>query len=313
MSCIVLTGASGFLGHHLIPLLRADGLRVRALSRQTAEPMPGVEWIAGDLGDPDIWDRLLEPDCTVIHLAYAPQPTVARAVEHVQAMVAGCARVGIRRLVHCSTISVFGRTGGGLIDERTPCQPTDDYGRQKLAIERAFTETVGQRFELAVLRPAAVFGAGGHGLQALCHSLLHRSRLVNYARASLFGQRQMHLVPVETVVAALDFLRRHEGRLRGEVFIVGEDEDPANRFRRVEQVLMAELGVPDYPVAPLPVPGAVLGALLRLRGRSEVDPFCTYSSARLRAEGFRPALALVPALQALGARQRARLAHGESR
>lgn len=313
MSCIVLTGASGFVGRHLQPLLLAEGKRVRALTRTPrARVEGGVEWVVGDMGDPSVWEGLLEPGCTVVHLAYIQQRSIDHAVQAARAMVEGCAKARIHRLIHCSTISVFGRTAGGVIDEATPCNPIDDYGRQKLAIERTLLESVNNRFELAVLRPAAVFGEGGQALQALCNSLMRRPKWLNYARSSLFGQRSMHLVPVETVVAALRFLCHLERPFKSDVFIASEDQDPSNHFRSVEQLLMKALQVPDYVLPPLALPRPVLPAILRLRGRSEIDPYCTYQSAKLRGWGFVPPLALVPALQALGTRYRAGLSSGDA-
>lgn len=313
MPPVVLTGASGFVGRHLISLLLAEGTPVRALSRAPrASEGSGIEWIVGDMKDPSVWERLLVPDCTVVHLAYVPQPSINDAVEVTHTMVTGCAKARIRRLIHCSTISVFGRTAGGSINESTPCNPIDDYGQQKLAIERTFLGAVNGRFELAVLRPAAVFGQGGQALQTLCKSLVYNPGWLNYARSSLFGQRSMHLVPVENVVAALSFLCQAQRTLQGDVFIASEDHDSSNTFRCVEQLLMKALQVPDYPTRPLPLPKSLLPAILRLRGRSEIDPYCTYGSTKLRAWGFVPPLELVPALQAFGTRYRDGLSTRES-
>lgn len=302
---LVVTGANGFIGRHF--LAAADGTPVRALTRGRQGPPASVaedvvEWVFGDLDDPTVWRRLLVEGCTVVNLAYAQVAATEAAVAATRAMVEACAAAGVARLVHCSTISVFGRTAGGLIDERTPCRPVDDYGRQKLAIEEALLAADRGACDLAILRPAAVFGAGGQALRTLLGSLARGSRLANYARASLFGRRAMHLVPVETVVAALLFLCARREALHGEVFIVAEDDDPLNNFRDVERTLMAVLGVADYPLPPLPLPAAMLGTLLRLRGRSEVDPHCRYSSAKLRALGFVPPLPFAAALAAQAAR-----------
>lgn len=295
---IVVTGGTGFIGRHFLADLPSESVRVRALSRNpdmAAVTHPGIEWIAGDLADSDSWKRLLEPGCTVVNLAYSSTETIEQAVASTTTMVKACAEMKIARLVHCSTISVYGRTWGGVIDEQTPCKPIDDYGRRKLAIEQAVQLHRG--FELLVLRPSAVFGSGGQGLRALCTSLREGSRLTNYLRSSLFGSRQMHLVRVETVVAALRMLCNLQRTVDHEVFIVAEDHEPHNNFRDVERLLMSALGVPDYPIAPLPIPSAVLGLMLRARGRSEVDPHCIYSAAKLQEWGFAPSQGFSGAIQ----------------
>jgi nucleoside-diphosphate-sugar epimerase len=307
---LVVTGASGFIGRHFLAAAAAAGTPVRALTRGRQAPPAGADgaaprsiaWITGDLDDASVWARLLLPGCSVVNLAYAQVAATDAAVAAARAMVEACAAAGVARIVHCSTISVFGRTAGGLIDETTPCRPVDAYGRQKLAIEEALLAADRGACELAILRPAAVFGAGGQALRTLVGSLAGGSPLANYARASLFGRRAMHLVPVETVVAALLFLCARREALHGEVFIVAEDDDPLNNFRDVERALRAALHRPDRRLPPLPLPSGLLGALLRLRGRSELDPYCRYSSAKLRALGFVPPLSFAAALAAQAAR-----------
>lgn len=298
---LVVTGANGFIGRHFLAAARADGIPIRALTRGAAgvaaDPAAGVEWIIGDIADPAVWLRLLTPGCVVVNLAYSQVAATADAVGATKAMVEACAAAGARRLVHCSTISVFGRTAGGVIDEATPCNPVDDYGRQKLAIEEALLGADPGSCEVATLRPAAVFGNGGQALRFMCTSLASGSRLISYGRSSLFGRRSMHLVPVETVVGALRFLADPVRSVDRQIFIVAEDDDPLNNFRDVERTLMAALGVQDYPLPPLLLPIALLKMLLLARGRSEIDPYCRYSAAKLHAAGFAAPVSFAAALQ----------------
>lgn len=300
LPALTILGATGFVGSHFLAAAQAAGTRIRALTRSAGrgDQQPGVEWLVGDLNDPDIWPRLLEPGCTVVNLAYSQQSASDDAVAATRAMVKACGDAGVGRLIHCSTISVYGRTAGGIIDEATPCCPIDGYGRQKLLIEQALLDTPAGSTEIAVVRPAAVFGAGGLALRTLCNSLANSPQLINYGRSSLFGRRCMHLVPVETVVAALQFLCAIPRSLHREIFIVAEDDDPLNNFRDVEKVLMAALRRPNYAVPPLPLPPFVLGGLLRAKGRSEIDPYCRYSMAKLRAWGFVPPVGFTSALHA---------------
>lgn len=298
---LVLTGANGFIGRHFLATCRYSDKRVRALTRSN-KPLDGseasVDWVTGDLADPSIWQRLLEPGCMVVNLAYSQVAATADAVAATKAMVEACATIGVRRLVHCSTISVFGRTAGGVIDEATPCNPIDEYGSQKLAIEEVLLGSDSRSCEVTILRPAAVFGSGGQALRSLCASLANGSRLINYGRSSLFGYRSMHLVPVETIVSALQFLANPLRSFDREIFIAAEDDDPLNNFRSVERILMTALAIRDYPLPPLPLPGAVLKLLLKARGRSEIDPYCSYSAAKLHAAGFTSPVSFAAALEA---------------
>lgn len=287
-ACTVVTGATGFVGRHFLKAM-ASVTTIRALTRQVGEhdqAFMNIEWVSGDIRDPAVLENLLMPGCTVVNLAFSQVAAHTEAVAASQALMDACARKGVARLIHCSTISVYGRTGVGIIDERTPCNPIDAYGQQKLAIEQALLAAYDGRFDFTILRPAAVFGAGGQALTALCTSLKNGWRTANYVRSALFGYRRMHLVRVELVVAALRFLCEIQRPLRGDIFIAAEDHVPLNNFRDVELRLMEALGVPDYGLSVLPLPAVLLKTLLRVRGRSEIDPLCVYDATKLERWGF---------------------------
>lgn len=287
-ACTVVTGATGFVGRHFLEAM-ASVTHIRALTRQVGgndQAFMNVEWVPGDVRDPAALEHLLTPGCTVVNLAFSQVASHAEAVAASQVLMDACTRKEVARLIHCSTISVYGRTAGGNIDEHTPCNPIDAYGQQKLAIEQALLAAYDGRFDFAILRPAAVFGAGGQALTALCASLKHGLRTANYGRSMLFGRRRMHLVRVELVVAALRFLCEVRRPLRGDIFIAAEDDVPQNNFRDVELNLMEALDVSDYRLPAWPLPAVILKILLRLRGRSEIDPQCVYDATKLAQLGF---------------------------
>lgn len=313
MNLPVITGASGFIGRHLLNKIAASGQRVRALTRAPRGAQPadgGIDWVVGDICAPDAWSRLLEPGCTVINLAYSREAATAAAVSATRTMVAACAAAGISRLIHCSTISVYGRAAGTTRTETSPCKPIDAYGQLRLAVERALLESVQGRFQLAVLRPAAVFGQGGQSLLSLCNDLIGGSRAVNYWRSSLFGRRHLHLVPVDTVVAAIRFLHEIRKPLDNELFIVSDDDDPLNNFRDVERILMEELRLARYAAPRVPLPRFVLENLLRMKGRSEVDTRAAYRCDKLLSWGFTRPVAFEAALRGFAGAYRQAREHG---
>jgi nucleoside-diphosphate-sugar epimerase len=286
---ISVTGATGFIGRHLLGFLanRSD-VTVRALVHGTREAaLPGsarLTWVRGDLADTASLRELLRPGNDLVDLAF---PQDWSQEQHLTA-AHGLARVavdaGTRRVIHCSTAVVAGRAREYRVTESTrPC-PVTKYERTKLALENVWREVCGDRVELAILRPTVVFGPGGRNLLKLATDLTAGNRAVNYLRSSLLRRRRMNLVPVENVIAAIVFLLDRRESPRSDVYIVSDDDDPANNFRDVERILMQAFGIPDYPLPLLPAPRPLLSALLRLLGRAE--PHRIYDASRLKRAGL---------------------------
>lgn len=299
MTLFVVTGANGFIGQHLVSSLVGDGKPVRALTRMrshTESTRDGVEWVVGDISDPATWDALLEKNCIVINLAYSNTLAASTAVEATAEMVEACAQVGIAHLIHCSTVSVYGRAGETIITEDSACNPLDDYGQVKLRVEGVLIDRVEGRFPVTIIRPSAVFGKGGEALVKLLDELTRGGRLVNYLRSSMFGWRKTHLVPVETVVAALRFIGDIPPPASNEMFIVSDDDDPFNNFRNVEQVLMSELKLPPYAIPRIPLPQLLLETLMRIMGRANVNTQTEYRCDKLAGRGFVKPMTLKDAL-----------------
>lgn len=286
-SQLVVTGGTGFIGRHF--LQSAKGRPVRALTRSCdshTDRDPAVCWVEGDLTSSAAWRSLLVPGSTVINLAYPAGLSDVQVVEAARVMVWECAAANVARLIHCSTISVYGRTPGGIIDESTPCNPLDGYGRRKLAIENAIRDADSGACEVAILRPAAVFGNGGQNLVSLMKSLSQGNVVVRYLRGSLFGRRKMHLVPVQTVVSALLYLADVPRSVAGQIFNISDDGDPRNNYQEIERILLNALGLAGGRLSVPLMPELALKALLILRGRSELDPYCSYADEKLRHWGY---------------------------
>ena len=309
MTLFVITGANGFIGRHLVASLIADGQRVRALTRtkpRAAGAHDSVEWVTGDISDRATWEALLEKQCIVINLAYSNTLAASTAVDATVGMIESCAQAGVAHLIHCSTVSVYGRAGETILTEQSICNPLDDYGMVKLRVENVLRENVRSRFPVTIIRPSAVFGEGGEALIKLVDELTQGGRMVNYLRSSMFGGRKTHLVPVETVVAALRFICNMPAPVGIEMFIVSDDDDPFNNFRNVERVLMNELKLPPYGIPRIPLPRFLLETLMRIMGRANVNTQTEYRCDKLANRGFIKPVTLKSALRRFAESHKAR-------
>ena len=165
----LVTGASGMIGAAIVDALLARGHSVRALVRASAKVDPlllkGVDLVVGDLGDAESLRQAVQGVDAVFHAAAALgfQATAAVMddvnVGGTERLLAASRAAGVGRFVYISSVAVYGPHEPP-IDEATPQQPSDPYGRSKQAAEAAVMRAYAQGLPTVILRPCIVYGAG---------------------------------------------------------------------------------------------------------------------------------------------------------
>ena len=163
-----VTGATGFVGSHLVEALLADGHQVTCLARNPAKAASlfgdhGPRLVAGDLSKVDA----LEAGCRGAEIVFHAAGLVAAGSlgEFYAVNRDGTARVldAVRRVagpgtrvIYVSSLSAAGPTRRGrALTEADPPHPVSNYGRSKLAGEEAVRST---DLPWTVVRPPAVYG-----------------------------------------------------------------------------------------------------------------------------------------------------------
>ncbi len=291
MQVIAITGASSFLGTHLVEhLLRYPEFHLRLLLHRNSLPLPdqaNVAFIRGDLLQYKTLKDLAEAGCTVVHLAYLNGQSREENLTAAENLAELCRRAGIRRLIHCSTAVVCGRVDTDRVTEETPLHPLKEYEKTKSHVENLLLEKGNGCYETVILRPTAVFGKGGKNLLKLADDLCCGNRFANYLKSCLFSDRRMNLVFIDNVIAALAFLIGTDQNVDREVFIISDDEDTANNYRDTEHRLMKRLGCRPYSFPALPLPSVMLRTALRLAGRTNTNPDLVYDCGKILSRGFK--------------------------
>ena len=167
---VALTGATGFIGRHLLNGLTTRGYRVRVLLRRPTEmPDSCASVLIGDIAKPYNMSEALADVDAVIHSAGIPRtatgiPEDDYRLFNTEATVRfanAAKRARVKRFLFLSSIRAqAGPTAAGVLTDGQEAQPTDAYGRSKLEAENGLAET---GLEWAALRLALVYGPGAGG------------------------------------------------------------------------------------------------------------------------------------------------------
>ena len=263
---VALTGATGFIGRHLLRELPKRGYRIRVLLRRpTALPPEATGAVVGDLARPQNMAAALAGVDAVIHsagIAHAMSgvPQDDYRVLNTEATI-GLARAAekarAKRFVFLSSIRAqSGPTAADVLTEARAPEPTDAYGQSKLDAELGLA---GLGIDWVALRPVLVYGPGVKGNMAALVRLARSPYPLPLAglpaKRSLLGLDNL-AAAIDTVLAAPEPLRRP---------LIVADPEPltvADMIAAMREGLGRRPGV-------FPVPAALMEAAFRAMGRSE--------------------------------------------
>ena len=264
---VALTGATGFIGQYLLQELPKRGYRLRVLLRRPSSvPIAAASAVVGDLARPVNMAAALADVDAVIHsagIAHAMSglPEDDYRLLNTEATIGlarAAQRAGAKRFVFLSSIRAqSGPAAEQVLTEDLPPQPTDAYGRSKLAAEQGLAEL---DVDWVALRLVLVHGAGVKGNMA---ELLRLARSRYPLPLGALDARRS-LLSLDNLVAAVDAVLAAPEPLRRPLIVA--DPEP---LTIPEMIAAVRRGLGRRPGL-IPVPRSLLEAALRLTGREEI-------------------------------------------
>ncbi len=228
-----VTGATGFVGGHLVSRLLQEGFQVRCLVRSENAMSPDmrqkIDLVRGDLLDQPSLDRGTKGATLVFHCAamVTDWATIkelkACNVEGTQNLLRAASEGGVKRFVHISTTDVYRHRGvRGVTEEAETDHPFSNwYSETKSLAERCVLDLEAQGgMEWVIVRPGTVFGPGSINVVGEIAKAL-RSRTMLLIRK---GQSVAGLCYIDNLVDLLLLVGRHEDCV-GEMINVCDGND----------------------------------------------------------------------------------------
>jgi nucleoside-diphosphate-sugar epimerase len=319
-SAVLVTGGTGFLGRKLVERLLADGRAVTVLARTPAPDLQarGVRFVRAALDDAESVMAACAGVGTVFHVAAKvgvwgrPEEFYRANVLGTRAVIAGCRRHGVRRLVHTSTPSVV-YNGRDLrdADEALPLTTRcpSAYPLTKAQAEREVLAANGPDLRTVALRPHLIWGEGDPHLvpRVLARARSGRLRVVGR------GENRVDMVHVDNAVdAQLLAERAVDGLAGGRAYFITNGE-PVVLWEWINALLRA-LGEPPVtrrvPLGLAWTAGAVCEAVWRVSGLAGEPPMTRFVAAELAKDHW---FSLAAARRDLGYVPRVSMADGTAR
>jgi dihydroflavonol-4-reductase len=265
MTCVLVTGGSGFIGQHLVATLVASGRQTRVLDlRPPGRAVANAQYIKGSVLDRALVDQALDGVDEVYHLAGLPGMWVARKDDFhsvncrgTEVVISAARKRSIARFLHCSTESILFRSSPtGAPDVEDTLLTADDmpgpYTRSKLLAERLAMEAAASGFPVVIGSPTMPIGPHDDNLTpptAMIRRFLGK-------RFQFYLDFVVNLVDVRDVAAGL-ILAMERGKI-GHRYILGGESISLKKLLQY----VAEISGRDSLRVPVPGQLAVMTAAI---------------------------------------------------
>lgn len=228
---VLVTGATGFTGAHLVRRLLARGHDVTMLDIQrnaSAAELEGAgaRLVVGSVADAELVDKTVPGHEMVFHLAAAFRQISESAdfyrqvnIEGTRNILAASERHSVGKVIHCSTSGVHGGDKARLPrNEDSPIGPDDLYQQTKWGGEQVCQEFIKRGLDVTIVRPTSEYGPGDvHGMRSLF-------RVVRTGRFLMFGHGRgtIHPIYIDNLIDLFE-LAASNGRSKGRAYLAGDD------------------------------------------------------------------------------------------
>ncbi|MGB8953169.1 MAG: NAD-dependent epimerase/dehydratase family protein [Candidatus Aminicenantales bacterium] len=246
-----ITGASGFIGGHLVERLLENKWQIRALIHQQRIPsQENIEVIKGDIRDLRLLQEALKGTDILFHLASAlgsslisHKEFLAINAQGTQNVLQAAGRAGVQRIVHFSSAGVLGAVRDSeAADENYLLNPQNIYDTSKLEGEKIARTMANQGLDVVIIRPGWAYGPRDRRTFKLI-------KAVHQRRFALIGKGRTLQTPVHIQDLIQGTLLCAERGKRGEIYHLAGKE-----ILTVKEIAEAIAGATGKKLLPLSLP-----------------------------------------------------------
>ena len=291
MKTILVTGATGFIGCHLLPVLHQQGWQTTAAVRDDfRQPLsiPIKTIKVGEIDDMTDWQEALLGIDTVIHLAgrahilheTISNPEAAFIKVNTKGtinLVKQSLKAGVKHFIFVSSIHAMAAESDDILNENSPCHPDSPYGRSKLQAEQALINLAkDSNMTWTIIRPTLVYGPGNPSNMDRLMKLIKRGLPLPFGAI----KNRRSFVFVGNLVAAIITCLDHPNAAN-QIFLISDNQavSTPQLIRLITQQIQQPCQLLPVPTTLLRFLGYLGDSLESITGKNL--PFNTYSIDRL--------------------------------
>ncbi|MEM9218617.1 MAG: NAD-dependent epimerase/dehydratase family protein [Cyanobacteria bacterium P01_F01_bin.150] len=275
---ILVTGATGFIGHHLVSKLRPIyPLTLAVRNRQNCDDANLRIVDIGDIDGETDWQEALQGIDVVIHLAARAHQLNDTAVnpqqlfdsintEGTKNLAQQSIRAGVKHFIFISSIGAMATLSESILTDESACQPDTPYGCSKLAAEKSLME-LSQNSDMTwtILRPTLVYGPGNPG---------NMDRLMKLVKTGLplpfgsFHNRRSFIYVGNLVDIILKAVSHPKAQNQTFLCSDGDDLSTTELIQQIAKCADRRCSLLPVPLSLLRLGGGMLDILQNLLGRS---------------------------------------------
>jgi len=249
MKKVLVTGAGGFVGGWVVESFLLAGIPVRAGLRSWNSAVRlarhRVEMVPCDVLIPTQLDVALKDCDAVVHCAVGSEQVTVTGTRNV--MSAAC-RHDIQRIVHLSSVAVYGKSPGTIVEDHPRHSRGNPYAQYKIEAETVCEEFMDQGLPIRVLRPSIIYGPFSEAWTVSFGKRLTSGKWGTFGKS---GEGLCNLVYVTDVVQAIYRALHADEQVSGFFNVNGVEPITWNEyFTRFNDALQ---GPPLRQINPLPI------------------------------------------------------------
>ncbi len=233
---VLIDGAGGYIGGHLVEEFTRSGYRVRATDISGADfsvaEKAGAEIIPADILKPAELKAVMSGVDWLVHPAAAfdlglPMKVLKRInVDGTDNVCRAAREAGVKKMLHFSTGGVYGKTKFTPTTEEHPHRPIDAYSRSKEMAEKVIQKYVRDHgLHVLLFRPTAVYGPRGRYVAGTFMSLPFVLKGFGIRSLPLIrGGQRLNMIHVEDIARAAVFVLERDDLPSGEAFNLADSE-----------------------------------------------------------------------------------------